>query len=421
MKTFLAIDFKGVKADLVDVRRGENYDFSDAVMTGRRTAKGTPNALGERLRVARKRLRLSQSGVAHFLEATRQTVAAYERGLRQPGLAHLVGMANLYRHTLDELMESASSAARPTAVPRFLGRFNDEKLLTTHDRRELNSFESYLQQRPRTREFTFQKKSFETVANTAKRWSEDLQVGGDVPVPVFKLLSRCGIEARFTALERLAGALVMGDDGHPHGVLINADQPLDRQRYSAAHEVGHLVLGHEAPARRFISYLGRRFDPVEVHADQFAAELLIPAKLLQEEGKKLLDEQLAEQIYRLAVAFMVSFQAMTTRLVKLGAVSPLEAERASKERPRELEKRLSLSSPLRQIHFQEAWLPSLVRNNLPKDWRNHVSADNVRLLQETAYQDYVQRVPDDQQADDAAVVYQTVALWVAREFPIVAA
>jgi transcriptional regulator with XRE-family HTH domain len=387
-------------------------------MGGKRT---TDSALGARLREARKSLRLSQSAVARFLETTRQTVAAYERGLRQPGLSHLIGMANVYRHTLDELMESATSAIRTTAIPQFHARFDGDKSLTAHDRHELASFTSYLQQRPRTREFTFQRESLETVAETAKRWSKELHVEGDVPVPVFKLLARCGIEVRFTALERLAGALVMGDAGHPHGVLINSDQPYDRQRYTAAHEIGHLVLGHKAVNQRFISYLGRRFDPVEVHADQFAAEMLVPARLLRQEADGLPNETLPEQVYRLATAFMVSYQAMTTRLVKLGAISPIGARQVSAKRPSDIAEGLRLSSRGHQTHFQETWLPELVKRNLPKDWRKHASVEAVRLLQETAYQDYAQRVPDHQQADDAATIYQTVALWVARQYPLVAA
>jgi Zn-dependent peptidase ImmA (M78 family)/DNA-binding XRE family transcriptional regulator len=381
----------------------------------------TSSALGARLREARKHLRLSQSAVADFMETTRQTVAAYERGLRQPGLPHLIGMANVYRQTLDELMKSATSAIRAAQVPRFHARYNDEKTLTEHDRQELASFTDYLQQRPRTLEFTFQREAFETVAQTVKRWREKMQVENDVPVPVFNLLARCGIEARFTALEKLAGALVVGDAEHPHGVLVNTDQPRDRQRYSAAHEAGHLVLGHQAETGRFISYLGRRFNPVEVHADQFAAELLVPIGLLQKEIAKLPDEEIPEKIYRLKTAFLVSYQAMATRLVKLGAVSPSAAVQATTERPSAIAKRLRLSSRHRQIQFQEVWLPELVKRNLPKDWHQRASAETVRLLQETAYHDYVQRVPDHQQADDAATVYRAVALWVARKYPLVAA
>lgn len=378
-------------------------------------------ALGSRLREARRRVRLSQTSVARFVGTTRQTIATYERGIRTPVLSHMVGLANLYRHTLDELMSTARSAVRPTRTPVFHARFNTPGNLPEQDRQELAAFEAYLAERPVTAPFSFDRAPFETVAETAHRWRKTLKAEKAIPCPVFAMLAQCGIEVRFTALEELAGALLTRSSERSAGMLINSDQPSERQRFTAAHEVGHFVLGHPTRIGGFVSYLGRRFDPIEVLADQFAADLLMPAELLSERARDLPTEGIAEQVYRLSAGFMVSYQAMTTRLVKLGALSPEQGEEAGRVRPSAVAQRLGLSKEQESHEFEVSWLPGLVKRYLPSDWHRSASPETVRLLQEAAVTEYVRRVPEGNQSDDVGAVYEKAAVWVARTYPLVAA
>ncbi len=377
--------------------------------------------LGSRLREARRRVRLSQTSVARFVGTTRQTIAAYERGVRTPVLSHMVGLANLYRHTLDELMSTAQSAVRTARTVVFHARFNTPGNLPDHDRQELVAFEEYLAQRPVTRTLSFDRAPFETVAETAHGWRKTLNVQKAVPCPIFAMLAQCGIEVRFTALEELAGALLTRSSERSAGVLINSEQPSDRQRYTAAHEVGHLVLGHPTRIGGFVSYLGRRFDPIEVLADQFAADLLMPAELLSEHARSMATEGVPEQVYRLSAAFMVSYQAMTTRLVKLGALSPEQGEQVGKVRPSAIALRLGLTKGRATAGFEASWLPGVAKRCFPSDWHRSASPETVRLLQEEALTEYVRRVPEGNQSDDVGTVYEKVAVWVARAYPLVAA
>ncbi len=379
---------------------------------------------GQNLRNARRRLRLSQSAAAGFIGTTRQSLAAYERGARQPDLKHLVGLCNLYRLTLDELVGGARSALRVEQTPAFHARRNAIKDVTDLDREELAAFETYLHRRRRSAPRPhFKPRQFEPVGEVVARLSKEASIEGVAPVPIFALLARYGVEVRFTALGELAGALlVVDDDAHPDGVLINSDQPYDRQRFSGAHELGHLVLGHETPATgSFISYLGRRFDSTEVHADQFASELLVPTRLLREKAAELsAKDPLPDRIYRLASTFLVSFQAMTTRLAKLGALSPSDQELLDKVKPGEVGKRLELRKPDAGKKFGTQWLPTIARESLPKDWHRKADSDTVRLLQESAYSYYVAHVPEGEAVDSAGQVYEKAALWVAGEYPVIA-
>ncbi len=67
-------------------------------------------------------------------------------------------------------------------------------------------------------------------------------------------------------------------DGEKVTIGYNSDQHSNRQRFTIAHEIGHLVLGHTHSGADF--NLKSR-DPHEIEANQFAAELLMPLELLK--------------------------------------------------------------------------------------------------------------------------------------------
>jgi Zn-dependent peptidase ImmA (M78 family) len=113
------------------------------------------------------------------------------------------------------------------------------------------------------------------------------------------------------------GAVVIG---------INANHAVTRQRFSIAHELGHLVL-HQSEAfhidERFpMDFRDERAsqgtDEREIEANQFAAELLMPEVMLKTAIRKLpttVDGDDAVDI--LAEQFGVSAKAMAIRLSAL--------------------------------------------------------------------------------------------------------
>jgi len=58
----------------------------------------------------------------------------------------------------------------------------------------------------------------------------------------------------------------------------NKTQHMHRQRFTVAHEIGHLLLGHTK--ENFVLDLSSN-KPEEIEANQFAAELLMPLKMLK--------------------------------------------------------------------------------------------------------------------------------------------
>lgn len=160
----------------------------------------------------------------------------------------------------------------------------------------------------------------------AKKLARNLLAKGDVsaaPVPVEKLAALANAEIRFRAMadELGSGSVQWQPDGRAI-IGVNASHSQSRQRFTIAHELGHLSLHGDAEYHfdQKILYRNdvssRATDEAEIEANQFAAELLMPEPLLSKDVDGLeLDDVEIEQLAR---KYQVSVQAMTIRLTVLG-------------------------------------------------------------------------------------------------------
>ena len=96
--------------------------------------------------------------------------------------------------------------------------------------------------------------------------------------------------------------IAYNDSKHPH-----------RKRFTVAHEIGHLVMGH-TQAKYDLDPESK--DPREIEANQFAAELLMPLSLLNGEIKNG-----NKNIKNLAKKYYVSEEAMWRRLMECKLIS----------------------------------------------------------------------------------------------------
>ena len=143
------------------------------------------------------------------------------------------------------------------------------------------------------------------------------------PVPVVEIARAEGIKVRFGPLpDELSGVLV-----HERGetfIGVNSLHSPRRQTFTIAHELGHYALH---PRTNFVdhkilyfrnSLSGQAQDLKEMEANEFAASLLMPAKLLAKSLKgETVDLEDDENIESLAKKFGVSTQALTFRLINL--------------------------------------------------------------------------------------------------------
>jgi Zn-dependent peptidase ImmA (M78 family) len=155
------------------------------------------------------------------------------------------------------------------------------------------------------------------------------------PVPVDELARAQGATLSFEPFRGGISGMLFRDE-HRKVIGVNASHARTRQRFTIAHELGHLLL-HESRAMIVDTHVYRR-DEVssmgtereEREANRFAAELLMPADLIIAEAEALVDEQPSvtarRLVEQLAVRFDVSAQAMEIRLGNLGILSPLIVE-----------------------------------------------------------------------------------------------
>jgi Zn-dependent peptidase ImmA (M78 family) len=159
------------------------------------------------------------------------------------------------------------------------------------------------------------------------------QCGKDrLPIDLSSIAYTLGLRILYAALpEDVSGLLVSGPDGN-FVVVQESDVP-NRQRFTVGHEIAHHFLKHQfAPGEHvhvdrghYVSQRGPRsstgLDPKEIEANQFAAALLMPSRLVRQEVSKFGTAHLLDHhVSALAETFGVSEQAMTIRLTALGVL-----------------------------------------------------------------------------------------------------
>lgn len=146
-----------------------------------------------------------------------------------------------------------------------------------------------------------------------------------LPIPVEHLAESIGAKVVFNNFnDEISGLLLRTDENLIIGVA--KEQPLTRQRFTIAHEIGHILL-HEFSEVHVDKNFAVMFrsaesstaqDILEIEANAFAAELLMPESFLEKELRATaLDVEDDDQLRRLAKMYQVSAQAMTYRLHNL--------------------------------------------------------------------------------------------------------
>src|SRR6266480_2924717 len=164
-----------------------------------------------------------------------------------------------------------------------------------------------------------------------------------VPIDVDTAAKMLGIRIVREDMEDDVSGLLVVRNGKAV-IAVNSRHHLNRQRFTVAHEIGHYLLHHRIGKKEDQLFLDKKYalyrnpDNAEVYArsdgfsgdyrqeqqaNQFAADLLMPEDLvrgyLTQNRLDLTDES---DLYRLAVAFGVSEQAMSIRVLNLGLVKP---------------------------------------------------------------------------------------------------
>lgn len=161
------------------------------------------------------------------------------------------------------------------------------------------------------------------------------------PVPVERIARLLDVEIRYVSFQGDISGMVAREGGRAV-IGVNTLHPTARQRFTIAHEIGHLELGHHLEGsgqdgmhidRDFKVMLrdaksSQATDPIEIEANNYAAALLMPRSMLTKEpelnlGVDIEDDRL---IHGLARRYRVSPQAMTYRLTNILSTSPTRSQ-----------------------------------------------------------------------------------------------
>jgi Zn-dependent peptidase ImmA (M78 family) len=125
----------------------------------------------------------------------------------------------------------------------------------------------------------------------------------------------------------VAGALYRNGTGSV--AWVNGGQWIERQRFTLAHELGHVCCGHHGSAVDTIATIsGASHDAREVEANAFAATLLAPADGVRAMVRA---EPSLEDVVRIAARFGISTIAALYRLNTLGLATAKRSERLKAE------------------------------------------------------------------------------------------
>ena len=167
----------------------------------------------------------------------------------------------------------------------------------------------------------------------ARKVIEDCGISSP-PVPVKAAVRSLGAKLRYAPFDgELAGMLIRDESKGTVVIGVNSLHHLHRQRFTIAHECGHLLL-HEGK-RVHIDHAfrvnsrkirvnprndlsSRATDPEEIEANRFAAELLMPFDMIIDDLiERDLDIENESELKVLADRYQVSVQALTFRITNV--------------------------------------------------------------------------------------------------------
>jgi len=154
-----------------------------------------------------------------------------------------------------------------------------------------------------------------------------------VPVPVERIAKKLGVLIRFEPMDKDISGMIFVKEGRSI-IGVNSLHSPNRQRFTIAHELGHYTMHREKIEQEIhldTNFGGLMRDhkaaegtyDIEIEANTFAAELLMPTNQLKKELEKLdadllsnpfLDEDAELFVANLAKKFKVSMLAMQTRI-----------------------------------------------------------------------------------------------------------
>jgi Zn-dependent peptidase ImmA (M78 family)/DNA-binding XRE family transcriptional regulator len=287
--------------------------------------------IGERLRIAREAVNLTQKEAADKLNIARTTLVAIEKGERRVRIRELQELAKIYGSTINSILRVES--VNPDFTPRFrkLTNTNDSAIISAVQ--ELNNLVkaeielenllgikrrmSYPPERPILPG---------NIQIQAEQYAQELRLRlglGTGPIPDIISLLELELDVRIyiRRLDSKISGLFAYDDKFGSCILLNANHPRERRAQSAAHECGHFISARSQPEILCIDEIESSRE--EMYADAFGRAFLAPVQGVMQRFYEVTSgsERLTRRhVIILSHMFGISREAMVRRLEELDLV-----------------------------------------------------------------------------------------------------
>ena len=296
-----------------------------------------PRLLGQRLTAARKARGVTQEAVAAFLECSRPTLIAIEKGERRAKPDEIMKLAAFYGRSVHELVRPGVEIAAlephlravvdPASVPQEemnaaiaeLERFAEDYC----ELERLLKAKPVIAQPPEVSLPTRGSLS-DFGEDAATRERERLGLGNQPILNLRQLLEAdVGLRVFYGGLPSKIAGMFAYTAELGFCVFINRKHPSERRRATLAHEYGHALCDRHKPGIDYINTQGRK-PASERFAEAFGLGFLMPAsgvrRKFYEITESTRDFRVAD-LCRLSNYYWVSVQAMTLRLEELGLIA----------------------------------------------------------------------------------------------------
>lgn len=270
----------------------------------------TAQWIGLRLLDARRSRGMTQEALAELAGVSQSAIAMWEKGKRTPRVEELVQLAS----ALGEDVSSFLPRPRELEPLRAILRAETTELDQGKLGRELERVVDVAEEMP------MQRARIAISATDPHSAAQELLTAAKAegpPINAARIAQLCGVRVVAKPLaDALSGAILELEDGPV--IAVNEAQAMARQRFTIAHELGHHLLRHHDRFHVDLSAHTEAGEPPgynwlhERQANEFAADLLMPAALVHREAAE------AKSPRALARRFRVSPMAMSYRLVNLG-------------------------------------------------------------------------------------------------------
>ena len=317
----------------------------------------SPECLGARLKEAREYRGYSQEEVAWYLDLPRSAISLMESGSGRVADVELRRLAKLYQTTMKGLIGHEQDSPEPESVRLVTKAAAD---LSASDREEVLRFVRFLQSNSCDRggRLNQQGSRLDRRSEILRATSEAADLlarfppGRRTSFDIVGAVTEHGSPLVFRPLEGLLGAVVTMNG--MSGIMITTNRALQVQRFTLAHELGHILLGHPISIDHTIEFAGQETSagrpPEEVAVDTFASRLLGSKKLVlasaQRQQWSKEDLHRPENIYQLSLRLGISYQATCWALVGSEILTPAKAHSLLKTQAKHCKQALAPEAPI---------------------------------------------------------------------------